>query len=486
MNALAPAFGPGQRVGIAMPMTVESVIAYLAVIKAGGVVVSIADTFSPAQIEARLRIAEPSIVITQDVVRRAGRLHAMAEKVWDAGAPRAVVVSSGRSPAVALRPGDTLWDDVVDWTAPYTPFPAHPASPEHHSNILFSSGTTADPKAIPWTHLTPIKAAMDGHFHQDLGPDDVTCWPTNLGWMMGPWLIYASLVNGSTMALYDDAPTDRRFGEFVRDAGLTMLGVVPSLVSTWRSSGCMSGLDWSRIRLMSTTGEASHVEDSRFLMRLAGGKPLIEYCGGTELGGAYVTSTVVEPVVAAAFSTPALGIDFALHDETGNPADTGEAFLVPPSIGLSSELLNGDHDRIYYGDTPGPGLRRHGDRVERAPDGYYRVLGRADDNMNLGGIKVGSAELERVLTRTRGVVELAAVSVSPPGGGPERLVVFAACEPNADPDPEELRTRMQKELKSEMNPLFKVSKVILLDALPRTASGKVMRRKLRDHLQRGA
>ncbi len=478
VGAAAQGFRTGHRVAIAMPMTYAAVVAYLAVVKAGGVVVSVADSFSADEIATRLRIGGAETVVTQDVVHRAGRTLPMAEKVWEAGAPRTIVVPAGEEPAISLRASDVAWSDFGG-TGPFEAVATGAAS---HTNILFSSGTTGEPKAIPWTHTTPIKAAMDGHLHQDIRPGDVACWPTNLGWMMGPWLIYASLINGAAMALFDDAPTGRGFGEFVRDAGVTMLGVVPSLVAAWRSSGCMEGLDWSRIRAFSSTGEASNESDMRYLMALPGGRPVIEYCGGTEVGGGYLTGTVVQPAVPGTFTTPALGLDVVILDDEDLPADEGELFLVPPSIGLSEELLNGDHRAVYYDGVPRPGLRRHGDRFVRLPDGHYRAMGRADDTMNLGGIKVSSAELERAVLDTPGLEEVAAVAVPPPGGGPDRLVLFAVPEAGHVPDPDAWRNHMRESIRRRLNPLFKISDVIVLDALPRTASNKVMRRELRRRL----
>jgi acetyl-CoA synthetase len=483
VDAASATFEPGERVAIAMPMTLEAVVAYLAVIRAGGVVVSIADSFSAEEIATRLRIGGAEVVVTQDVVRRDGKTLPMAEKIWAAGAERTVVVPAGEECAIALRPGDRLWSGLQA-TEPTRRgvVPAHIGSGDRYSNILFSSGTTADPKAIPWTHVTPIKAAMDGHFHQDIQHDDVVCWPTNLGWMMGPWLIYASLINGAAIALYDDAPTGPAFGNFVHDAGVTMLGVVPSLVARWRASGCMEGADWSGIRLFSSTGEAADASDMGYLADLAGGVPVMEYCGGTEIGGAYITSTVVDPVPHAAFSTPTLGIDIAILDEAGQHSSEGEVFLIPPSIGMSGELLNANHEAVYYDGLPRPGLRRHGDRMIQSPDGFYRALGRMDDAMNLGGIKVGSAEIERVLGEIPGISELAAVAVRPPEGGPERLVVFVVPEGGAAFDGGAVLDEMRSTLRDHMNPLFKLSEVVPLDELPRTASNKVMRRVLRERI----
>jgi len=474
-NSLRSAgLGPGDRVAIAMPMTIEAVVAYLGAVAAGCVVVSIADSFAEAEIAVRLRITETALVVTQDLNTRSGRRLPMYEKVKQAGAPRCVVVATGGG--VPLAGGDTWWDDFVGSNEAWSPEICAAGS---HTNILFSSGTTGEPKAIPWTHLTPIKAAADGHFHHDIHSGDVVAWPTNLGWMMGPWLIYASLVNDATMALYDEAPTGREFGEFVRDAGVTVLGLVPSIVAAWRTTGCMDGIDLTGLRLLSSTGEASNPDDMAWLMGLVGNKPVIEYCGGTEIGGGYITGTVVQPAVPSCFSTPALGIALVVLDEGGRRAGEGEVYIVPPSIGLSTELINRDHDEVYHDGVPDIGipLRRHGDRMEALAGGYYRAKGRVDDTMNLGGIKVAAADIERAVAGIDGLTETAAIAVPPPGGGPDRLVLYAVTEGPIDPD--RLRADMQRRIRDVLNPLFRIHEVVVVDSLPRTASAKVMRRRLR-------
>jgi len=466
-------FQRGDAVAIIMPMNLEAVVAYLGVIAAGGVVVSIADSFAPPEIAKRLTISDAVAVVTQSVALRMGKTLAMYQKCIDADAPMCIVVNGED-----VREGDTSWSDFVVAEAVFDPVMV-PA--QAYSNILFSSGTTGEPKAIPWTHATPIKAAMDGRFHQDIHGGDVVAWPTNLGWVMGPWLIYVSLLNGAAMALYDDAPTTRGFVEFVEDAGVTMLGLVPSIVAAWRASGTLRPGDWTSVRVLSSTGETSIADDSRWLMGAAGGVPLIEYCGGTEIGGGYVTSTVLHASLPGLFSTPALGLDMVLIDDDGHEADVGEVFLVPPSIGLSTELLNRDHFEVYYAGVPdiGKPLRRHGDRLSRDANGYFRVLGRVDDTMNLGGIKVSSAELEGAICDTGGVVECAAVAVPPPGGGPNHLIVFVVTDKESGRTAGDLLGDMQTRIRNRINPLFKVHDVVLIDALPRTASHKVMRRTLR-------
>jgi acetyl-CoA synthetase len=464
---------PGDAVAIYMPMTVACVAAYLGIVRAGGVVVSIADSFAPPEVAVRLRLGRAKAILTSAAFTRAGKTLDLYAKVREAGAPRAIVVGG-----LTERPGDVAWDDFLG----SGPAPWHDAAPSETTNILFSSGTTGDPKAIPWTHLTPLKAAMDGRYHQDVHEDDIVAWPTSIGWMMGPWLIYATFVNRATMALFEGAPNGAGFLRFVKEARVSVLGVVPAIVRAWRA-GDMVHDELAGIRVFSSTGEASNVEDYLWLMSRAGYRaPVIEYCGGTEIGGGHVTGTVVQTQSPATFSTPALGLDFVLLDHEGKREvaenEMGELWLVPPSIGLSQRLLNRDHHKEYYADAPRPGLRRHGDEVERLPGGHWRAHGRADDTMNLGGIKVSSLELERVMDRHPRVYQSAAVATVPPEGGADQLVVFVVLrEPT--PDMKTLQKELQDLVKRDLNPLYRIHDVVLVESLPRTASNKIMRRELR-------
>jgi acetyl-CoA synthetase len=471
-NGLAAAsFAPGDAIALYMPMNLECVAAYLGVIRAGCIVVSIADSFAAPEVARRLEIANATGIITVSSFQRGGRSIELYETVRAAGNARAVVIAAEGFSEDDLHDGDLLWNEFLsEWNeflSDATEFEALTADPDAVTNILFSSGTTGDPKGIPWNHLTPIKCAMDGHFHHDIQRGDVVAWPTNIGWMMGPWLMA------------------RGFTEFVYQAGVSMLGVVPSLVRTWHDSGACNGVDWSRINVLSSTGEPSNRQDYLWLMSRTGYRaPVIEYCGGTEIGGGHISGTVVQPASPASFTTPTLGLDFVILDETDKPVaegEEGEIFIVPPSIGLSQTLLNRDHDAVYYDECPtGPNgevLRRHGDQMARLPGGFFRAQGRADDTMNLGGIKVSSLELERVLEHHPAVYEAAAVAVQPGREGAEKLVLFAVL--SEDAEKEELQRALGKTLANELNPLFKIHDLVVVDSLPRTASNKLMRRELR-------
>jgi acetyl-CoA synthetase len=468
----------GDCIAIDMPMTIEAVAIYLAGIKAGMPIVTVADSFTPNEINVRLNIAKPKVIFTQDFIKRANKTLPLYTKIIEAKAPKAIVIKTTNT-TINLRENDVFWKNFLSSNLN---FKTVIQQPEDLITILFSSGTTGEPKAIPWTHTTPIKCASDGYYHQDIHKNDVVCWPTNLGWMMGPWLVFATLINKATIALYYGAPMGEGFGEFVQNAKVTMLGVIPSFVNNWKNSKCMESFNWDAIHCFSSTGEVSNPSEMEYLMQLANNKPVIEYCGGTEIGGGYVTSTVVQPNIPSTFSTQALGGEFVLLDEKHQKASKGEVFIIPPVIGLSNKLINKNHFEVYYKGTPtykGHLTRRHGDALAQLENGYYKAQGRVDDAINLGGIKVSSVQIEAVLNNLDFIKESAAIAVEPKDGGPSLLVVFYVENPSKLTFEEKL-FQTKKCISKQLNPLFKVSDLVRIDVLPRTASNKIMRRKLRE------
>ncbi|KAE8125012.1 hypothetical protein FH972_019850 [Carpinus fangiana] len=486
----------GSAVAIDMPMNVNSVVIYLAIVLAGYVVVSIADSFAPIEISTRLKISEAKAIFTQDLIIRGDKSLPLYSRIVEAQSPMAIVIPTrGSSFSMNLRAGDISWHDFLERVKDFKEheFAAVEQSVEAFTNILFSSGTTGEPKAIPWTNATPFKAAADAWCHMDIRKGDIVAWPTNLGWMMGPWLVYASLLNGASVALYNGSPLGSGFAKFVQDAKVTMLGVIPSIVRAWKSRNFTSGCDWSAVRCFGSTGEASNVDEYLWLMGRAHYKPVIEYCGGTEIGGGFITGSLLQSQSLAAFSTPAMGCQLFILDNAGYPIPhsvpgNGELALYPLMFGASSTLLNADHFDVYFKGMPfweGRVLRRHGDVFERTSRGYYHAHGRADDTMNLGGIKVSSVEIERICNGVDNrVLETAAIGVPPPGGGPEQLVVAVVFKDsdNMKADLNQLKISFNSAVQKKLNPLFRVFRVVPLTSLPRTATNKVMRRVLRQQL----
>ncbi|GKV30326.1 hypothetical protein SLEP1_g39143 [Rubroshorea leprosula] len=495
-NALEATFLRGDSIAIDMPMTVNAVIIFLAIILAGFVVVSIADSFAAKEIATRLRVSNAKAIFTQDFILRGGQKVPLYSRVVEAAPHKAIVLPvSGNDLGIKLREQDISWRDFLSNVNQH-PRPTY-YSPVYQPvdstiNILFSSGTTGDPKAIPWTQLSPIRSASETWAHLNVGVGDIYCWPTNLGWVMGPSVLFSCFLTGATLALYHGSPLGHGFGKFVQDAGVTVLGTVPSLVKTWKNTNCMEGLDWSKIKSFASTGEASSVDDDLWLSSKSYYKPIIEFCGGSELASCYIQGNLLEPQAFGAFSGPSLTAGLVILDEHGVPypddqACVGEVGLFPLHLGATERLLNADHEEVYYKGMPmykGMRLRRHGDVVKRTVGGYYIVQGRADDTMNLGGIKTSSVEIERVCDQAdESILETAAISAAPPGGGPEMLAIFVVLKKGFDHQPDKLKIMFSKAIQRNLNPLFKVSYVKIVPEFPRTASNKLLRRVLRDQVK---
>ncbi|XP_078180968.1 acyl-activating enzyme 18 isoform X1 [Carex rostrata] len=496
-NALDTLFNKGDAIAIDMPMTYKAVVIYLAIILSGRVVVSIADSFVAKEIGTRMKVSKAKAIFTQDFIIRGGRKFPLYSRVVEGTTCKTIVLpAAGTNIGVKLRTNDLSWNDFISRTSSLARpnnYSAVYMDAESVTNILFSSGTTGDPKAIPWTQLSPIRCGGDSWAHTDAQSGDVLCWPTNLGWVMGPITLYSSLLTGGTLALYHGSPLGHGFGKFVQDAGVTFLGTVPSLVKTWKNSNCMEGLDWSKIRICATTGEASDIDDDLWISSRTSYSPMIECCGGTELASSYIQGNLLQPQAFGAFSAPSMTTGLVIFDEQGNPFPddqtcVGEMGLVPAYLGATNRLLNADHYKVYFDGMPiyrGVQLRRHGDVLQRTVGGYYIVQGRADDTMNLGGIKTSSVEIERVCNRADdSVLETAALSVKSRTGGPEQLVILAVLkDKSSQHDIDLLKRKFQKAIQTNLNPLFKVRFVKVVPEFPRTASNKLLRRVLRDQLK---
>ncbi|KAK1259753.1 putative acyl-activating enzyme 18, peroxisomal [Acorus gramineus] len=496
-NAIDAMFMKGDAIAIDMPMTVTAVIIYLAIILAGCVVVSIADSFAANEIVTRLNVSRAKGIFTQDFIVRGGKKFPLYSRVIECNPCKAIVIpGTGKVVDVQLRRDDVLWNEFLSSVGhlrrPYHYSPTY-QSIDSVTNILFSSGTTGQPKAIPWTQLSPIRIASDSFAHADIQSNDIFCWPTNLGWVMGPALLYSSFLSGATLALFHGSPLGRSFGKFVQDSGVTILGTVPSLVKTWKTSDCMEGIDWSRIRVLASTGETSTIDDDLWLSSRASYCPIIEFCGGTELASCYIQGSLLQPQVFGAFSTPSMSTGFVILDDHGTPyADdqpcVGEVALFPVYMGATDRLLNADNEEIYFKGMPtykGMKLRRHGDILQRTIGGYIVVQGRADDTMNLGGIKTSSVEIERVCNGVDDrVMETAAVSVRIGSVGPEQLVIMVVLKNGQHCEADFLKAKFSKAIQKNLNPLFKVSLVKIIPEFPRTASNKLLRRVLRDQMKR--
>ncbi len=250
--------------------------------------------------------------------------------------------------------------------------------------------------------------------------------------------------------------------------------------------------DWGCVELFSSTGSPSNPKNYFYLMsRVPGYAPVLEYMGGTEIGGGYLSSSLFHDASPSCFTTPNLGTELFISDGSID-AMPNEAFIVVragqgecPPMGLSTELLNFDHHEKYFGRNlrhpkSGALLREHGDLVVPLPGGFFASNGRADDGMNINGIKTSSLDIENYIKNARiaGLKEVAAVAVRPPGGGEDWLVVYAVGDKSLTN--KGLFPLVKGAIKQHNPQLAKLQDVVLIESLPLTASGKLRRRYLQD------
>lgn len=466
----------GDRITLYMPFNANAIICYLAVIKAGMQVVSVADSFSQEELKRRMKIVGSTTLITQTNYRYNNKIISLQEKVDQLDETQIFYFKGSKESTIP-----TEWHELAS-EKNENKQPFEYGDSDSIINILFSSGTTSEPKAIPWTQITPIKSASDGYYHQDIQEGDVISWTTGMGWMMAPWLIFAGLINNATVAVFEGSFQHEKFPQFLVDANINILGTIPSIVRAWKKSKLLEN-NQLKVRVWSSTGEPSNQEDYLYLMYLSQyDAPIIEYCGGTEIGGGYITGTVEQPSSPAIFTTPALGLDFLLINREHQPDTKGEVFLLPPSIGLSETLLNKNHEETYFQHQVKIDnliIRKHGDAYQKIESpinktSFYRCLGRVDDNFNLGGVKVSAVEIESAIIGLSGIKEVAAtVRVEK---GVSYLIIHLI---PVDKPVEHILRFAQKELREKLNPLFKIHEVVWHQKFPRTASGKLIRRAIK-------
>jgi acetyl-CoA synthetase len=311
-------------------------------------------------------------------------------------------------------------------------------------------------------------------------------WITDMGWMMGPWLVFGTLLLGATMFLYDGAPDypgPDRVWSMVERHRLTSLGISPTLVRTQAPQGeaPVRAHDLSSLRLFGSTGEPWNPEPWRWLFEVPGEsrRPIINYSGGTEISGGILMGNPLRPLKPCAFSAPCPGIAADVVDEDGRSVrgQVGELVIRAPWIGMTRGFW-GDPQRYedaYW--SRWPGLWVHGDWAAVDGDGQWYILGRSDDTLKVAGKRLGPAEVESSLVGHPDVVEAAAIGVPDPLKG-TLVVCFCVLRREAaatDGLKAELRERLIDELGKALAP----KEVLFVPDLPKTRNAKVMRRVIR-------
>ena len=402
----------GDRSGIFLPMLPETVAAVLACGKLGAIYTPMFSGYGEEAVASRLRDAEAVLLITADGFFRRGSEIAM-KRVADGAMASA---SSVRNCLVLRRTGadvpwtdgrDIWWHDLVPAQSPE--FATVQTAANDPYMIIYTSGTTGRPKGALHVHAGfPIKAAHDLAYCFDLHDDDRIFWFSDLGWMMGPWLISGGLMLGASIVLFEgtpDYPNPDRLWEIIERHKITVFGVAPTAIRALMSKG----LEWVRkhdlssLRVLGSTGETWNPGPWRWYFDEVGGGrcPIVNYSGGTETGGGIVSGLTIKPLKPCSFSGPVIGMAADVVDEQGNPVRgaVGELVVRQPWVGMTRGFWPDPerYEEAYW--SRFPGLWVHGDWAEiddetmfrRAEALYPRIVeARLARGHAAGGIRTGS------------------------------------------------------------------------------------------------
>lgn len=481
---------PGEAVAVYLPMSAAAVVSLLAVARVGAVFVPIFSGYAAEAVAARLDDPRPRVLICGDGFTRRGRPVGMKEIADEAleivgGGIDHVVVNrySGRADTPWTDGRDVAWEDVVS-TGPAAAV-AVPA--EHPVVIAYTSGTTGRPKGTVHVHGGfTVKIAQEGAFQTDIHPGDRLMWATDMGWIMGPWMVVAGLANGAGIVTYDGAPDHPGFDriwEIVAKHRLTHLGLSPTLVRALQPHGAEQAHrhDLSSLRAFASTGEPWNPDPWWWLFGEVGGReiPIVNLSGGTEIGACILSVNLLQGIKPTALGGPSLGMAADVVDAEGNPVRgrVGELVIRAPWPGMTRGFWR-EPDRYLatYWDRF-PGVWVHGDWASIDEDGFWYLHGRSDDTLNIAGKRVGPAEIESAVVSMEEIVMAAAVGIPDPVKG-ESVAIFAVPAPGVDPD-EELAAAVAESVTRVLGKAFRPAAVRLVTDLPRTRSAKIMRRVVR-------
>jgi len=430
------------------------------------------------------------------VVRRLGRRTSSSDRADAHRSDAPDAPSAGADADVGATPWnperDRWWDVSIDAARAAMideagPDDALETDPERPYMLIYTSGTTGTPKGAVHVHGGfPIKAAQDLAHTFDLRRGDALFWFTDLGWMMGPWAISGSLLLGARLVLYEGAPDfpgPDRLWDLAARHRVTHFGLSPTVVRALIPHGPdpVRAHDLSALRVLGSTGEPWDPESWWWFFREVGrGRaPIVNYSGGTEVSGGIVGCNLLVPIKPASFNGPCVGTaaDVVAPDGTSLRGEVGELVIRAPQPGLTRGFWQDPNRYLdtYWSRLPGTWV--HGDWAIIDGDGYWYIRGRSDDTLKIAGKRVGPAEVEAAATAHPSVVEAAAIGVPHEVKGEAIVVVCTIAR--GETDDEALRAAISRRVVADLGKPLKPEAVVIVAALPKTRSGKIMRRVVR-------
>jgi len=484
----------GDRVAIYMPMIPELIIAVLACARIGAIHTVVFGGFSPEALKDRIIDAEAKVLITADGGFRRGAIIPLKHDADYAlvGCPsieRVVIVKRGNFP-LRVKEGRDHWyhrllQDADAYCEP------EPMDSEDILFTLYTSGTTGKPKGIIHTtggYMTGVTATMKWVF--DLKPEDVFWCTADVGWVTGhSYVIYGPLANGATQVIYEGAPDwpDRdRFWQLVEKYGVTVFYTAPTAIRAFMKWGTEwpERCDLSSLRLLGSVGEPINPEAWTWYHEHIGGSrcPVVDTWWQTETGMIMVSPlpgmTNLKPGSA---TRPLPGIDAAIITEEGEEKEVGRGLLALKSPWPAMlRGIYGDRERYLaqYWSKWDNSTYFTGDGAERDEDGYFWLMGRVDDVINIAGHRLGTAEVESALVDHPSVAESAVVGIADSIKG-EGIAAFVTLKEGEEMDAK-LEGTLKEHVAAKIGAIARPSKIIFSGDLPKTRSGKIMRRLLRD------
>lgn len=477
----------GDRVTIYMPMIPETVVAMLAVMKIGAIISPIFSGFASDAVMTRVQAAGSKMIITADGFSRRGKVVPLKDEVDKAceHCPTVEKVIIVRHAGNDFTPHnyDFSWS-ALEKEKPFTH--AEEMNSDDPLMLIYTSGTTGKPKGTVHTHAGfPLKSAFDAGFGMNIKQGDRVLWVTDMGWMMGPFLLFGSLINGATMVMYEgvpDFPEADRLWETVDKYEITHLGISPTLIRALMAKGdeYVNKHSLKSLEVFASTGEPWNPDPWLWLFETVGKSnvPICNYSGGTEISGGIFGNVLIKPIAPISFNASLPGMAAVVLDDQGNPIrdEVGELCLEKPWVGMTKSFWEDDERYVntYWSRFENKWV--HGDWV--IYDGeQYIITGRSDDTLNIAGKRIGPAEYESILVKHNDVIEAAAIGVPDDVKG-EVCHCFVVLRDNVT-FTGELKKELMSLVNSHIGKALCPKDIHVVEDLPKTRNSKVMRRVIK-------